>query len=82
MSVDDLLARAQKGREMELVLARMFDTAGWVMEACSEFRATAYPKDGGQLITLVASDWDTLRDVVYMFLIGRDSEFAATWGAE
>lgn len=76
---DELIARMQAGTTMEMTLRGMFHNAGWIMEACSEFRVTAYPKAGGQLVTLVAPDWDQLRDVVYMFLIGRDAEFAETW---
>lgn len=79
---DELIARANKARTMEVILRQMFDRAGWEVDACAEFRVTAWPRAGGQLVTLVARDWDALRDVVYMFLLGRDAEFAATWDSE
>lgn len=76
---DELIERMQAGTTMEMILRGMFRNAEWVMEACSEFRVTAYPKTGGQLVTLVAPDWGALQDIVYTFLLGREAKFAEAW---
>jgi hypothetical protein len=76
---DELVARMDAARQTEMILTEMFDVGGWVLESCSEFRVTAYPAKGGQLITLVAPSWERLREVVIAWLSEHSTFFPLGW---